>query len=1023
MAYLRRRSRPQNDRQIEVQRKNFTGGMSLDLPASELNKDVVQNIENFVANDRYLDGRSGSVEVDSLPGTGTVHSVFYHPTENVRVIHRGSKLYRFDIALAASVDATSNPEILDFAGASFGIDADSTIKEFGNDAIIFTASGIFQIGIKSDYLTKRFWKLNGSRPNYYVIHGDDTKAYQYRYIVTYSQILRTDTLGYGNAATFGDRTDTGVNLVHETGHVLEYDLSTYAPKFEYGARGFDSPLGTGDATDYIKLVSGTNVATVADRESTTDNTNKDVGYTHWSIYRTLDLGTNGVNSEGVVNNSEVYTWVHDIPFTALYSAAGAPHNVAGATYITLYTTAAFTPRIHPAIGTSAESVNWKVTITQGTYTETKTITAISNTQFTIDTALLYTYTAGTITAGRSGDSGVSRQWMDNVSDNVLRSRMIAKAAGSLGSGYFALRTRGCDAIPSGDIGEFTGDWLLTGNRGKKEVYYNSTPDAYLSGFHNAGFQREEMDDGVQSIEKGQYQVNFFCKGKTAILNTKSFTDSNAGGAFPIFTLTGLTLADPKTGVLDYGSIARVDQNGFLAVTSDNAVRYWDGGQWGKDYAWDLVRTEIEKIVPGRSKGIFYKGAYYLFYSKDYADTTCGNCLRLSVKRESGNGWSFYTGSAWVKTPFATGLYIGAHRLNAGIGTANQNLEMFHAIDGASAKDYWIETFNAPTGFKLLIYNAGAGTEYAPVKTYTDKKIVASNNLATGTSIACKVKDLEQTAEREYYNLIHAETRPYIREITNATETATLAIDANAYVEGSSTSSELVGKVIADGEIHFYRRIEGNRIALEFTTNRSAVQVTGWDSIWREQDRKKWKVATADTSAGTYQQDWQAGVEHWLTRPNIYLNRGTGQNLSSYGLTTGTAPDGRSLSLDIGKGPITITNTKIFTDEFTYSACLGTISVAAADTVHLFTITGTGTYDSLSAKLLSATALGLYTYSTAIGTVTMTDLSATGPIEGYHHIAIVRPTTSSIMSIYQNNALKGTITYNGDFGGDNLILGG
>ena len=52
MAYLRRRSRPQNDRQIEVQRKNFTGGMSLDLPASELNKDVVQNIETFVANDR-----------------------------------------------------------------------------------------------------------------------------------------------------------------------------------------------------------------------------------------------------------------------------------------------------------------------------------------------------------------------------------------------------------------------------------------------------------------------------------------------------------------------------------------------------------------------------------------------------------------------------------------------------------------------------------------------------------------------------------------------------------------------------------------------------------------------------------------------------------------------------------------------------------------------------------------------------------------------------------------------------------
>ena len=46
----------------------------------------------------------------------------------------------------------------------------------------------------------------------------------------------------------------------------------------------------------------------------------------------------------------------------------------------------------------------------------------------------------------------------------------------------------------------------------------------------------------------------------------------------------------------------------------------------------------------------------------------------------------------------------------------------------------------------------------------------------------------------------------------------------------------------------------------------------------------------------------------------------------------------------------------------------------------------------------------------------------GPINGYHHIVLVRSTGDDVR-LYQNNELKGTLTFSGAFGGGFFQAGG
>ena len=156
MSYVRSKTRPQGDRPIIHEQKNFGQGLNVDIPASDFDSNANQNLENYIAFERYEDGRSGSVHIHDLPGTGDVHSIAIHPTSKICIMHRGSQIWEVktvdaEILSFLAISATGSP-------VSFGINKKSTLKPFGENFMLSTVDGIFEILI--EYTNKSFFKIN-----------------------------------------------------------------------------------------------------------------------------------------------------------------------------------------------------------------------------------------------------------------------------------------------------------------------------------------------------------------------------------------------------------------------------------------------------------------------------------------------------------------------------------------------------------------------------------------------------------------------------------------------------------------------------------------------------------------------------------------------------------------------------------------------------------------------------------------------------------------------------------------------
>jgi len=353
-----------------------------------------------------------------------------------------------------------------------------------------------------------------------------------------------------------------------------------------------------------------------------------------------------------------------------------------------------------------------------------------------------------------------------------------------------------------------------------------------------------------------------------------------------------------------------------------------------------------------------------------------------------------------------GAFVGDN--DAGI-----NIKLLQVFN-SSAQYYWIEHYKGPTG----IYIVGS----AAIKKYFKEKIQIG--VTTGGDIQCKVRSRDLMGEEENFNIKHSEAHLHIREADDVSyATSTLEIDAVAYIDNNTSTPIMMGKVKKDGDISFYRRVEGSRLQTEFISNRSAHDIVSFNNRCRVQDRKKINKGTSDTIEGTIQTELVTNVEHYFTRPDILFDRGVQQQFSSNGKTYGTAPDDRSKSLLIGEAanPIVSVNTKVY-NAFTAAFAVVNPTFDTGDII-VFNIRASGVYQNLSVRFNDATTMELAYDSGSYGTVTVVTIAVDGPLtNGFHHFMLVKVAGSTSMKLYQNNALKGTFTVPVSFGGGSLSVG-
>lgn len=916
MSYIRSKTRPQGDRPIIHEQKNFGQGLNVDIPASDFDSNANQNLENYIAFERYPDGRSGTVHIHDLPGSGTIHSIAIHPTSKICIMHRGTKIWE-----VKTVDA----EILSFLSdtatispASFGIDKKSTLKPFGENFMISTVDGIFQILI--EYTNKSFFQTNSGQPlDTHDIGVDQEQApYKIKTVYTFS-IIVDEATGLAPPIFPGqvDRLTPGYKLVWESPPVLSGESSIDNASF-YRLRTATLELGKGAGhTSLTTALGAKDLAATLEQK-----------ITHISAYQTADLGINGKNNLSL----EQFAF-------------------------------------------SAESI--------------------------VDHNFLL---------GNTVNIALSDTQVDS------RTTPSKTTASSL-----TLKNPDFIPLPSGDLFEVTPGFLFSAISQKKVLSYSQrVPDDSISGFHNPALQFHEFDDGITVIAGTPDFLS------TMTNRTSNYATLTAHNNFSInesiIVLSHFANTDDTFGVTDPKSFVKMEEGSYISICSDKSVRVWDGNGWSRDVAEDRVRSIIERIEEGTTIGGYYRGAYFIWFKVD--DAVSGNnvCMRFSATRESGKGWTFYTGDDWSFPGNEAGVFKGGNFLD----TAQPDLEFFFIVDASDDKIYWMETFDGPDGLSINSFQIG--------KYWADKVSSISPN---GTDIICKIRTRDVTGSRESFNLKHSESHAYLRDLVGALPSTSiptppdtgivypeLLVDAIAFVDGVQVPTETTGRVKTDGDIQFWRRVEGSRIAIEFQTSRSGHRLVGIDSRFRVQDIQRPNRGPSTTVAADFQSEMLANLqEHHFSRPRLFVDR-TRQTVMPNGkIATQIGPDGRNDAIQIGVNDapferFKFANSTVYTDEFTIMFMVGDVSFSgSADTV-IAKFQDSAGVDNFTLVAEDATTMSIVEGS---GTVTVDSVMDSGPINGYHHMVLVR-TTGDDVRLYQNNELKGTLTFSGAFGGGFFQVG-
>jgi len=619
--------------------------------------------------------------------------------------------------------------------------------------------------------------------------------------------------------------------------------------------------------------------------------------------------------------------------------------------------------------------------------------------------------------GWIGDSQIARQFpvttvfQDSFTDEQVIANNLQTLLRLSNIEWQPLKVEVNVAAKDAAFGAVSDGFVFSANKNGETLAYSQRVNDALVGFHS-GVQSQKFDDGIRVLGATPDVLTICCNNTTHIATLTSFV--NAGVLQSDFVLDHFDEIDTNIGVQDDQTFVEVEQGTYIAVCSDKSVRVWAGDGWSRDFSLQKVGSLINKATVGLSQAVYSNGAYILYIDSNgsgVVDTT----LRLSLKRSTGKGWTLYGGDNWVlPNAFGNALFnADSFLVDDGI-----NLNLTFVID-ALGKIYWIETFDGPTGSSI---NGFAIKAY-----YADKVSGAQPN---GFDIKCSAKVKEITGSRESFNIIHQESHSYLRDLVDPLKNivtppivyAALRVDCRAYVDGNLTSIETEGEVNPGDDMQFWYRIEGDRISIEFESNRSGHQLRRNDSRFRVQDILRPLRGPANNVQSTFQDEFQTGLKLWVfTRPSPFLDRVAKSKISTNGVTTVTAPDNRSKGIILnGVGtepsPYIKVNTVIF-DAFTYNVWIKTPTLVGGSEVVLLKVNGV---QSLTITLNSANIVETTEFG---GSVVIADPSTgSGNVNGWSQLLFVRQASAAIMNVYQNDIFKGTLPVNVPFGGGNLEIG-
>jgi len=847
------------------------------------------------------------VEVDRSDAHADSDAAWLHGPVNMLAKHRAQSriIIQIDTRFFISDDMDVGAWYQVFrAGSTAPANSYSRFDEMGNYLMVFNENGIFKLDCSSVGDGTEpciYWKANESFIDLSGITKPATNTYKYRYMMVRTRIKGTSIA----------RDRTSQTVEQQTAPLILFD-----------------PAGQYSQVDYIEIdaagaIDGSSyfgeVDFVFDSETQTP-------YTHWSIYRTLDIGDNGISPvTGSGNNSELFVWVKDkvikraflgfrsgdtitsasSPFTPDDVGARIYYNTDGS-YVTIatYVSAMQVTTLDSgeiaggpmAIGSSnnawaQQSVTGNETVGNGTIT-----THADSTDFTEDVVgeevvwddgtrslVVRFIDANNVEVAQSealsGNPWKYITWGTNgrlrIEDSTTDDTLRAREAG------FAVKNRFMNPLPDCNDGVIAGGMLWGIIRGTGNIYYSQIPnnEEYYAGYYRQagnGAQIDILPDDIQAIRQFSDRVLFYCSQSTWFISTNDFTTVvvKAVGEVVVVATGHWPLAD--IGVVDYGGIIRLDgiqkselMNGagdFL-VCSDGGVRICNGYEFSRDLSAGTIRKSLLTHV-ARSAGHYDSINGVMLFRSDNTinDSTHGYVFGIEPDQQ-GVGWHKYLNGDPV-LPFA--------RIGGIVVLDSSNYFHGLVLDASTGLLYDVSLYDGPTGSGLS-------------KLWVDK---AASDGSGGTTITPAVEFIPERAEEEYFTLEHLEshlyTRPYNRD---SGYTDGLAFTLKAYVDADTAVKAQAASVTKANDVHFDKKVRGNEIYIRVEANASNHLIVGRLNAFKSQDK-----AAAPTSRTTTENGYLATLGNVLLWVSPFMDRVIDRVdgstvIASPTLTTG--PDGYS----------------------------------------------------------------------------------------------------------------------------------
>lgn len=398
------------------------------------------------------------------------------------------------------------------------------------------------------------------------------------------------------------------------------------------AAGYMNIIGGTISTEYFaqpKIVQGFTVPVQSASPS-----DPEWHYTHYGVYRTLDVGDGGTNPiTGEGNDPERYIWCKDLRMSGAFLASKTTTGVVTASIgefeeadvgtviewyegtrdlITSYVSS--TQVIvdeggeyyyeEPIEGPCAIGNGRVIGASQSGTTVTRTIGGsfssgdVGKTIVWADgyTSIITGYiNANKVTVCPSQDreyQGMTLDWtgrnlQDTIDDDNLRPRQRS----------WLIKNRAWDVLPLTNIGRYMPGWVFSAVRGESKFYYTQLAAAtkYLAGYYNPLQENDDCKDAIQSIEEYPNRIVIFCTNSVygGPTNTSVQISVPGTGEF-INVFSGIQLLAESVGVTDYGSIVNVNEGMQLMITGEPAVRMFDGFKFGDNLA--ETREGLELVM-------------------------------------------------------------------------------------------------------------------------------------------------------------------------------------------------------------------------------------------------------------------------------------------------------------------------------------------------------------------------------------------------------------------------------------------